>query len=315
LRTPEFWAKNSVLARALSPLGGITAAVTARRVARPGFAPGIPVICAGNAGVGGSGKTILVLDLLTRLPNRPFALTRGYGGRLAGPVLAGPLHTAREVGDEALLLAAAAPVIVARDRAAGARLALAEGASAIVMDDGLQNPDLVKTLTLLVIDGGYGFGNGRLLPAGPLREPVAAAAGRCQAAVLIGPDVTRATASLPAHLPVLRARLAPSCAEDLNGIRVAAFAGIGRPAKFFDSVRSLGAELAAAVPFPDHHFYNAADARRLLRLADGLGARLVTTAKDFVKLPAALRAKTAVVTVRLVWEDAARLQKLLPSAD
>jgi len=315
LRTPEFWTKNSVLARALSPLGGITAAATARRVARPGFAPGIPVICAGNAGVGGSGKTILVLDLLARLPNRPFALTRGYGGRLAGPVLIGPLHTAREVGDEALLLAAAAPVIVARHRAAGARLALAEGASAIVMDDGLQNPDLVKTLSLLVIDGGYGFGNGRLLPAGPLREPVAAAAARCQAAVLIGPDVTRATASLPGHLPVLRARLAPSCAEDLNGIRVAAFAGIGRPAKFFDSVRSLGAELAAAVPFPDHHPYSAADAHRLLRLADGLGARLVTTAKDFVKLPEALRAQSTVVTVRLVWEDAARLQKLLPSAD
>jgi tetraacyldisaccharide 4'-kinase len=314
LRRPEFWTKNSVLARSLSPLGRITAAVTARRVARPGFAPGIPVICAGNAGVGGSGKTILVLDLLARLPGRPFALTRGYGGRLAGPVLAGPLHTAREVGDEALLLAAAAPVIVARDRAAGARRALAEGASAIVMDDGLQNPDLVKTLSLLVIDGGYGFGNGLLLPAGPLREPVAAAAVRCHAAVMIGRDVTGAAAALPASLPVLQARLAPSCTENLDSIRVVAFAGIGRPAKFFDSVKSLGAELAAAVPFPDHHFYSAADARRLLRLADGLGARLVTTAKDFVKLPEALRAQSAVVTVRLVWEDAARLQNLLPSA-
>ncbi len=303
-----------MLARSLSPLGRITAAVTARRVARPGFAPGIPVICAGNAGVGGSGKTILVLDLLARLPGRPFALTRGYGGRLAGPVLAGPLHTAREVGDEALLLAAAAPVIVARDRAAGARRALAEGASAIVMDDGLQNPDLVKTLSLLVIDGGYGFGNGLLLPAGPLREPVAAAAVRCHAAVMIGRDVTGAAAALPASLPVLQARLAPSCTENLDSIRVVAFAGIGRPAKFFDSVKSLGAELAAAVPFPDHHFYSAADARRLLRLADGLGARLVTTAKDFVKLPEALRAQSAVVTVRLVWEDAARLQNLLPSA-
>ncbi len=166
-----------------------------------------------------------------------FALTRGYGGRLAGPVLAGPQHTARDLGDEALLLAAVAPVVVSRDRAAGAKLALAEGASAIVMDDGLQNPDLVKTLSLLVVDGGYGFGNNRLLPAGPLREPVASAAARCQVAVLIGPDTAAAAARLPADLPVLRASLAPSCTVALEGLRVVAFAGIGRPEKFFASVR------------------------------------------------------------------------------
>jgi tetraacyldisaccharide 4'-kinase len=313
MKTPAFWArKHSVLAQALSPLGGITATLTARRIKQPGFAPGIPVICAGNAGAGGSGKTIVALDLLTRLPARPFALTRGYGGRLTGPVLVGPGHSARDVGDEALLLAAVAPVIVARDRAAGARLALAEGAGAIVMDDGLQNPGLAKTLSLLVIDGGYGFGNFLLLPAGPLREPVAAAAGRCQAAVLIGPDVTGAVAKLPANLPVLQARLAASCAVDLAGLPVVAFAGIGRPDKFFTSVTGLGAVLAARVPFPDHHRYTARDARRLMELAGGLGARLVTTAKDFVKLPEALRAATAVVTVRLLWEDAAALEKLLP---
>ncbi len=313
MKTPAFWAdKNSHLARALAPLGGITAALTARRIAKPGFAPGIPVICAGNAGVGGAGKTILALDLLSRLPGRPFALTRGYGGRLAGPVRVRPEHTAGDVGDEALLLAAVAPVIVARDRAAGARLALAEGASAIVMDDGLQNPGLAKTLSLLVIDGGYGFGNALLLPAGPLREPVAAAAARCQAAVLIGPDTAQAAAQLPNGLPLLQARLASACAIHLAGTQVVAFAGIGRPDKFFDSVNGLGAELAARLNFPDHHRYTEADARRLLRLATGLDARLVTTAKDFVKLPEALRAATAVVTVRLLWEDPAALQKLLP---
>lgn len=315
MKTPAFWArKNSVLARTLAPLGGITAALTARRIKKPGFAPGIPVICVGNAGSGGSGKTIVALDLLTRLgrlPGRPFALTRGYGGRLAGPVLVGPGHGARDVGDEALLLAAVAPVIVSRDRAAGARLALAEGASSIVMDDGLQNPGLVKTTSLLIIDGGYGFGNGLLLPAGPLREPVAAAAGRCQAAVLIGPDTTSAAARLPVGLPVLRASLAASCAVDLAGTPVVAFAGIGRPEKFFASVEGLGAQLAARLPFPDHHRYTESDALRLTRLAAGLGARLVTTAKDFVKLPEALRAVTAVVTVRLLWEDESGLQKLL----
>ena len=283
MRTPAFWGrKNSILARTLAPLGGITAAVTARRVAKKGFVPGIPVICVGNAGAGGSGKTIVALDLLARLPGRPFALPRGYGGRLTGPVLVGTGHSARDVGDEALLLAAVAPVVVARDRAAGARLALAEGAGAIVMDDGLQNPGL------------------------------AAAAARCQAAVLIGPDATGAVASLPANLPVLQANLTASCAMDLAGVRVVAFAGIGRPDKFFTSVAGLGAVLAARLPFPDHHRYTERDARRLTQLAAGLGARLVTTAKDFVKLPEALRAATAVVTVRLLWEDAEALQKLLP---
>jgi tetraacyldisaccharide 4'-kinase len=312
LKTPEFWARNSILARTLAPLGGITAALTARRIKRPGFAPGIPVICAGNAGAGGSGKTIVALDLVARLPGRPFALTRGYGGKTRGPLLVGRGYDAQDVGDEALLLAEVAPVIVSRDRAAGARLALAEGASSIVMDDGLQNPGLVKTLSLLVIDGGYGFGNGRLLPAGPLREPVAAAAARCQAAVLIGPDATQAAARLPADLPVLRASLEASCATALAGMRVVAFAGIGRPEKFFASVQSLSGVLATRVPFPDHHRYTAADAQRLTGLAAGLGARLVTTAKDFVKLPEALRAQTSVVKVRLIWEDEAALQKLLP---
>jgi len=311
MRTPKFWEQDSLLALALSPLERITAKMTASRVAEPGFVAGIPVICIGNAGAGGAGKTIVALDVLARLPGTPFALTRGYGGSLAGPVLVGPEHIAEEVGDEALLLARVAPVVVSRDRAAGAQLARARGASAIVMDDGLQNPGLVKTRSLLVVDGGYGFGNGRLLPAGPLREPVAAAAARCHAAVLIGPDATQALSKLPGRMPVLRASLEPFCEIALAGVRVVAFAGIGRPDKFFDSVQSLGAELAAVEPFADHHLYSAADAERLKRLAIGLGARLVTTAKDFVKLPEPLRALSTVVSVRLVWEDEAGLQKLL----
>jgi tetraacyldisaccharide 4'-kinase len=313
--TPKFWARRSALAYALSPLGRITAKITARRVAQLGVSAGVPVICVGNAGVGGAGKTIVALDLLARLKGRPFALTRGYGGRLggnSGPVLVAPEHEAGDVGDEALLLSYTAPVVVSRDRAAGARLAKAKGATVIVMDDGLQNPGLIKTLSLLVIDGGYGFGNGFLLPAGPLREPVATAAARCRAAVMIGPDVTRAAKMLPASLPVLQASLLPSCEVDLTGMRVVAFAGIGRPEKFFDSVEDLGAELAAAESFPDHYLYTATDAERLQRLAIGLGARLVTTAKDYVKLPEVLRALTLVVTVELVWQDEARLQKLLP---
>jgi tetraacyldisaccharide 4'-kinase len=312
MKAPRFWAKRGLLAYLLAPFGTITAAMTARRVKMPGFAPGIKVICVGNAGVGGAGKTVVALDLLARLPGPRFALTRGYRGRLAGPVLVNPiLHTAQDVGDEALLLAATAPTILAHDRAAGARLALAEGATTIVMDDGLQNPSLAKTLSLLVIDGGYGFGNFFLLPAGPLREPIAAAAARVQAAVLIGEDETGALSHLPATLPVLRARLVPASATELRGRKIVAFAGIGRPEKFFASVRALGGDPVATHEFPDHHVYRASDAARLLGAAASEGALLVTTAKDYVKLPDKLRAASAVVTVRLHWDDEAALERLL----
>ncbi len=312
MNAPAFWRHNGLLARTLAPLSPITARATARRLREPGYKLGIPVFCAGNASVGGTGKTILALDLLRRLPGRPFALTRGYGGGKAGPLLVDPsLHGADSVGDEALLLAAAAPTVLARDRAAGGRLALAEGATAIVMDDGLQNPGLVKTCALLVIDGGYGFGNGRLLPAGPLREPVAAAAARCRAAVLIGADVTAAAAALPAGLPVLRANLAVTCGTALRGHPVIAFAGIGRPEKFFASVADLGADLVSRRIFPDHHVYSRADCRRLAAAADRRGALLVTTEKDAVKLPPEFRARCAIVTVRLAWEDEAALHRLL----
>ncbi len=312
MKTPSFWAGKSALATAFAPLGILTAALTARRVARPGYRPGIPVICCGNAGVGGSGKTILALDLLARLPGAPFALTRGYGGTLTGPLSIDPArHTARQTGDEAQLLAAAAPTILAHDRAAGARLALTQGATAIVMDDGLQNPGLEKTLSFLVVDGGYGFGNGHLLPAGPLREPVVAAAARCQAAVLIGPDTSHAAAALPANLPILRATLQPACTISLANTAVLAYAGIGRPQKFFAAATELGAHLAATRAFPDHHRYTAADATALLAQAATLNARLVTTAKDYVKLPPPLRAASLVVTVRLAWADPTALQAFL----
>ncbi len=311
MKAPGFWRHRGLLAQLLRPFSVITRLVTARRMRRPGFAPGIKVICVGNAGVGGAGKTIVALDLLARLPGA-FALTRGYGGTLAGPVLVNrSIHTAAQVGDEALLLAQAAPTVVSRDRAAGARLALAEEASAIVMDDGLQNPTLRKDLALLVIDGGYGFGNGLLLPAGPLREPVAEAAARCHAAVLIGDDETGALAALPPGLPVLRATLEPDCAESLARRRVIAFAGIGRPDKFFRSVLALGAEIVSRHAFPDHHVYAPGDITALRAEALDKAAALVTTEKDFVKLPAMLRGACVVVRARLRWDDPDALDALL----
>jgi tetraacyldisaccharide 4'-kinase len=217
------------------------------------------------------------------------------------------------VGDEAKLLAAVAPTWVGADRAATARAAVAAGAAALVMDDGLQNPTLAKDLSLLVIDGGFGFGNGRVLPAGPLREPVAVAAARCRAAVLIGPDTHGALAALPPGLPVLRARLVPDPADAaaLRGRRVLAFAGIARPEKFFASLEEAGASVAARESFPDHHLFAPAELRRLFDRAARLEAMPATTAKDAARLPPEARARVAVLGIALAWDDPAALAALL----
>lgn len=315
MRAPGFWQYNGKIARALGPFAAITAAVTARRMARPGYDCGVRVICVGNATVGGAGKTILARHIMARYRHAgiaAFALTRGHGGRLAGPALVDPaVHGARDVGDEALLLASAAPTVVAADRAAGARLAVTAGAAVIVMDDGLQNPDLAKTVSFLVIDGGAGFGNERTLPAGPLREPVVAAAARCIAGVLIGDDRYGARGALPASLPVLSARLIASSPVPLAGKRVVGFAGIGRPEKFFETLRGLGAELVDPVGFADHHTYTPADLARLDRRAAQADALLATTEKDAVKLPATFLLRCVVVGVDLAFDDATALDRFL----
>ena len=217
---------------------------------------------------------------------------------------------ASEVGDEPLLLAEVAPTWVGPDRAASARAAVAAGAQALVMDDGLQNPTIRTDCGLLVIDGAYGFGNGRVMPSGPLREPPAAAAARCRAAVLVGPDRTGALRALPRSLPVLNARLRAS--ERLDGLRVFAFAGIARPAKFYRSLEEAGAEVAGVQDFPDHHSFRPAELMRVLSRAAALGAEPITTAKDMVRLPPAVGARVRVLGIRVEWEDPAALDAVLP---
>jgi tetraacyldisaccharide 4'-kinase len=319
LRPPGFWQHDgSRLAPALlAPFAALTAAATARRVARPGWRAPVPVLCCGNVTVGGSGKTTLALDLLRRLAARgaaPHALLRGYGGTARGPRAVRPRDDVGEVGDEALLLAAVAPTWIGADRAEAARAAVGAGAGVLVMDDGLQNPTLRKDASLLVIDGGFGFGNGRVLPAGPLRESVAAGAARCRAAVLIGPDETAVAAALPPGLPVLRAQLEPGTATlSLRGRRVLGFAGIGRPAKFFATLREAGAEVADAVAFPDHHRFTPGELAGLMARAERLGAVPVTTAKDAVRLPDTLRGAVAVADVMLAWAEPAAIEALLDS--
>jgi tetraacyldisaccharide 4'-kinase len=285
-------------------------------MARPGWRAPVPVICCGNATAGGAGKTTVALDLGRRLADRgvnAHFLLRGYGGSLRGPVRVDPdAHDSTQVGDEALLLAEVRPTWISGDRGAGARAAVAGGAQAIVMDDGLQNPTLEKDLSLLVVDGSFGFGNGRVIPAGPLREPVAAAAARCRAAVLIGEDTSGAVAQLPPGLPVLRAKLvAGPEAAMLAGQPVFAFCGIANPQKFFATLQEAGAVLAGREAFADHYPYDEGDLKDLLAQAEALRAVMVTTKKDFVRIPPQFRSRVTVVTVGLAWEEPAAIESLL----
>jgi tetraacyldisaccharide 4'-kinase len=265
--------------------------------------------------VGGAGKTTVALDLAQRLVARQVAvhiLLRGYGGSEHGPYRVQPDNPAHQVGDEALLLARIAPTWVGADRAATAHAAVANGAKVLLLDDGLQNPTLVKDLSLLVVDGETGFGNGRVLPAGPLREPVLAGAARCQAAVLIGPDAAGAGTTLPPGFPILRARLVqgPELAG-LRGRHVVAFAGIARPDKFFAPLVQAGVSLVSQVAFPDHHAYGPRDLDLLERQAAVHDALLVTTPKDAIRLPAKLRQRVQVISVSLVWDDPDAVEGLL----
>ena len=315
MKAPEFWWRADPCWQSwlLAPAGALYAAITARRMARPAWRGQVPVICCGNPTVGGSGKTTLALDIGARLRARgrkPAFLTRGYGGTGRQPVrVAG--QSAAEIGDEALLLAECAPTYVGADRAVTAKRAIADGADVLVMDDGLQNPTLAKDFTFMVIDGAAGFGNGRPIPAGPLRETLPAAIARCQAAVLIGPDATGVATQL-GHLPVLTAALQAD--TDLTGRTLYAFAGIGRPAKFGETLAAAGATVVRVQAFPDHYPYTDADLRLVLAAAEGQGAVAVTTPKDATRVPARFRDRVMIVGVRLVWADPAAIEAALSRA-
>lgn len=312
MKTPDFWRRHDWQSLLLAPFGWIYGALTLRRMARPGWRAPVPVISVGNFTAGGAGKTptaIAIAKALIARGERPFFLTRGHGGREAGPLRVDPSRqSAGDIGDEPLLLVRHAPVIVARDRAAGARLAIAAGASCLVLDDALQNPALAKDFSLAVIDGGFGFGNGRCVPAGPLRAPVAASLARVDAVLVIGKDETGAGRAVAGEIPVFAAEMRPSMgAEVLAGREVAAFSGIGRPEKFRDTLTALGAKVVAFHAFADHHAFTDAEARSLLASA---GERtLVTTEKDHVRLKGtpvleALAARVMAVPIEIALDPA-----------
>ncbi len=313
MRAPDFWNREDWRARALSPLGWLYGTSVAWKAlhAKPHRSEA-GVICVGNLTAGGSGKTpiaIAVADMLRARGRTPFFLTRGYGGRLHGPILVGDDNTARDVGDEPLLLHRAAPVVVARDRSAGVRLAEARGADVIIMDDGHQNFGLVKDLSLVVVDGEAGFGNGYVLPAGPLREPVDQGLSRADAVIIVG-DGTPMLDGF--SRPVLRARLVQDGPE-LPHKRLVAFAGIGRPEKFFQALEAGGAELAATKCYADHHAYTSSEIARLKSKARSCDALLVTTEKDFVRLTPAEREGIHAVPVRAKFDARAEIERLLDS--
>lgn len=313
MKAPDFWTKGGLASLLLAPAGWLWAAGSSLRGwgEKPPFKPEVPVICVGNAVVGGQGKTPVALALAAHLKGAHF-LSAGYGGSAQGPLRVDPLfHDYRIVGDEPLELAAAAPCWVAKDRVAGARAAVEAGARCLVMDDGFQDPSLAKTLSFLVVDGAYGFGSERCIPAGPLREPVGRALARTDAVVLIGSDRHNLTRRF-GKKPVLNAVLEPETeAHGLAGRAVVAFAGIGRPDKFFQTLEDVGARLAAAFAFPDHHPYHPAEIGALVAEAERLGASLITTAKDYVRIPPHQRYKVTVLPVRLIWKDEAALRAVL----
>jgi tetraacyldisaccharide 4'-kinase len=319
VRAPEFWTQSGLVPTLLEPLATLYAAAGATRaMLTTPFRASVPVLCVGNLVAGGSGKTPVVLSLARLLQARgyrPHIVMRGYGGRLAGPLRVDPAqHGAADVGDEALLLARAAPCWVARDRVAGAKAASAAGADLILLDDGFQNPTLNKALSFIVVDAAYGFGNRRLIPAGPLRESIERGLGRADAVILIGADESGVAAAIGDRLPVLHATLEPQDGGALVGCKVLAFAGIGRPAKFYASLTRLGAEIVGHRDFADHHPYGEAEIAALAAAAHARDATLVTTAKDWVRLPERARTGIAVLEVAIAWQEPERLDALLSHA-
>lgn len=313
MKTPKYWQSNSVVSRLLQPVGSVYGLLTRLRLRliKPQKVE-VPVICIGNITAGGTGKTpvsISIAKLLGGELYHPYFVTRGYGGKLQNIIVNNKKHTAAEVGDEPLLLTQQTPVVVNADRFAGAELALKEGADVIIMDDGFQNPSLFKDLSFLVFDGTYGIGNGRIIPAGPLRETFADGIKRADAVIILGKD--KHNLAQRSGLPVFFGHteaVQTACVENLN---VLAFAGIGHPQKFYHTLSQQGFNILETVDFPDHHFYTHKELDALLEKAQKLQAEIYTTSKDYVKIPNSYKKDIKVLEIAVVWDNPEELIRFI----
>ena len=314
MKTPEFWQQNKLPAKLLTPLGELYALATKLRLKfKKSKKINIPVICIGNLTAGGTGKTPTAISLALMLQNAgvyPNFISRGYRGTLHQTQVNPLVHTAQEVGDEPLLLARIAPTFINSDRYQAALMAQNNQAECIIMDDGYQNPSLYKDLSLIVIDGTTGFGNKKCIPAGPLREHIKDGIKRAQAALIIGEDIYNLAQTLP--LPCFKGKIKPIL-PDLKTNRVVAFAGIGRPQKFYISLQELGIEIIKTFDFPDHHRYTVEELQAILNYATEHQTQVITTTKDFVKIPTDLQPHFQVLEIAIHWENADELQTLILS--
>ena len=303
MKTPKYWQSNSFISKLLTPLGYIYGALTGLRIKlkKPKKAE-IPVICIGNITAGGTGKTpvsISVAKLLSGEMFHPYFVSRGYGGKLQNVIVNNKKHTARDVGDEPLLLSAQAPVVVNADRYKAAQTATEQGADVVIMDDGFQNPGLHKDLSFLVFDGHYGIGNGKIIPAGPLRETLENGIKRADAVIILGKD--KHNLAQRCGLPVFFGHT-EAAQTTINNQDVIAFAGIGHPQKFYHTLKQQGFNVVKTIDFPDHHFYTREELDAIVKEAQKLNAQIYTTGKDFVKIPPLYSQDINVLEIAVVWD-------------
>lgn len=313
MRTPKHWTDINPISNLLWPLGKIYAWLTNLRL-KHGTCnqTSIPVICIGNLTAGGTGKTptaISIAKILQKDGMNPYFISRGYGGKLQDVMVNPNHHNAKDVGDEPLLLSKVAPVCINSNRYLAAEKARNNEADIIIMDDGYQNPSLHKDISFIVIDGGFGLGNFRPIPSGPLRENFSTGLKRADAVIIIGEDQHNIQAKL-GNLPIFHGDITPLVPSTVPN-KVIAFAGIGRPEKFYQSLQKIGFTLEATIDFPDHHFYTESELRALILQGEQSSARLFTTSKDMVKIPKHLQNNFEVLEINIQWHDEAALQEFI----
>ncbi len=315
-KAPSFWHQpNHPLRYALTPLSWLyQLGHLIRFHANPSYKAHVPVLCVGNLVAGGAGKTpaaIMLTQQLIAMGHTPHIISRGYGSHILNSLLVNDTHTATDVGDEALLLARHAPCWVGENRKESAINAMKNGADCLIMDDGLQNPSLYKNASMVVIDGGYGIGNGAIIPAGPMREPWKVGLKHANAVLIIGEDTHNLTDTLPQHIMAMSATINATIPESIKGKPLLAFCGIGRPQKFYDTLAEHKLDVIDTQDFPDHHPFKEGELSALWDTAEKAGAALVTTEKDWVRLPKEWQSKVEIVPITLNIAPKASVEQLL----